>query len=48
MNLDMHTLLYLKWITKRTYGYSTWNCAQCYVATWMEGEFRGEWIHVCV
>ena len=25
---------------------STWNSAQCYVATWMGGEFEGEWIHV--
>ena len=22
----------------------TWNTAQCYVAAWMGGEFRGEWI----
>ena len=28
--------------------YSTGNSAQCYVAVWMEGEFGGEWIHVCV
>ena len=26
----------------------TWNPAQCYVAAWMGGEFRGEWIHVYV
>ena len=24
------------------------NSAQCYKATWMGGEFGGEWIHVCV
>ena len=24
------------------------NSAQCYVATWMGGEFGGEWIHVYV
>ena len=28
--------------------YSTWNSARCYVAAWMGGEFRGEWIHVYV
>ena len=28
--------------------YSTGNSAQCYVAAWMQGEFGGEWIHVCV
>ena len=28
--------------------YSTWNFAECYVATWMGGEFGGEWIHVYV
>ena len=26
----------------------SWNSAQCYVAAWMEREFRGEWIHVYV
>ena len=26
--------------------YSTGNSAQCYVATWMEGKFGGEWIQV--
>ena len=39
--MDSYTLLYLKWITTRTY-YSTWNSAQCHVAAWMGGEFRGE------
>ena len=28
--------------------YSTGNCAQCYVAAWMGGEFGAEWIHVYV
>ena len=28
--------------------YSTRNSAQCYVAAWMGGEFRGECIHVYV
>ena len=27
---------------------STWNSAQCYVATWMGGEFGEEWVHVYV
>ena len=26
--------------------YSTENSAQCHVAAWMGGEFRGEWIHL--
>ena len=41
----MYTLLYLKWITKKDFLYSTGNSAQCYVAGWMGGEFRGEWLH---
>ena len=28
--------------------YSRWYSAQCYVAAWMRGEFRGEWIHVYI
>ena len=28
--------------------YSTGNSAQCYVAAWMGGGFRGEWMHVHV
>ena len=35
--MDMYTSLYLEW-----------SSAQCYVAAWMGGELRGEWIHVCV
>ena len=46
--MDMYTLLYLKWITSKDLLYSTGNSAQCYVAAWMGGEFRGEWIHVYV
>ena len=42
--LDMYTLLYLKWITNKVLVYSTGNSAQCYMATWMGGEFRREWI----
>ena len=44
--IDMYTLLYLKWVANKDLLYSTWNSAQCYVATWMGGEFGGEWIHV--
>ena len=39
--MDMYTLLYLKWITNRTYCL-TGNSAQCYVAAWVRGEFGGE------
>ena len=46
--MDMYTLLYLKWITNKDLLYSTGNFAQCYVATWMGGEFGGERIHVYV
>ena len=42
--MDMYTLLYLKWITKEDLVQSTGNSAQCYVAAWMGGDFRGEWI----
>ena len=44
----MYTLLYLKWVTNKDLLYSTGNSAQCYVAAWMGGEFREEWIHVYV
>ena len=46
--MDMYTLLYLKWITNKDLLYSTWNSAQCFVAAWTEGEFRGKWVHVYV
>ena len=44
----MYTLLYLKWITNKDLVHSTGNSAQCYIATWMGGEFGVEWLHVCV
>ena len=44
--MDMHTLLYLKWITNKDLLYSTGNSAQCYVAAWMEEGFGEEWIRV--
>ena len=46
--MDLYTLLYLKWITKKDLLYSTWNSVQCNVAVWIGGEFGGEWIHVYV
>ena len=44
----VHTLIYFKWITKKDILYSTWNSAQCYLAVWMGGRFRGEWKHVYI
>ena len=38
----MYTLLYLKWITNKDLSDSTGNSDQCYMATWMGGEFWGE------
>ena len=43
---DMYTLLYLKWIANKDLLHSMGNSAQCYVAAWVGGEFRGEWMHV--
>ena len=40
--MDMCTLLYLKWITNKDLLCSTWSSAQCYVVSWMEGEFGGQ------
>ena len=39
--MDMYIPLCLKWITNKDLLYSTGNCAQCYVAAWMVGEFEG-------
>ena len=36
-NINMYTLLYLKWIINKDLLYSTGNSAQCYVAAWMGG-----------
>ena len=46
--MDRYTLLFLKWITNKDLLSSIGNSAQYYVAAWMGGEFRGEWIHVYV
>ena len=45
---SVHTLLYLKLITNTVLLCSTWNSAQCYMASWMGEEFGGEWIHIRV
>ena len=44
--MDMDTLLYLTWRTSKDLQDSTGDSAQCHVAAWMGGEFRGEWVHV--
>ena len=44
LGINMYTLLYFRWITKKFLLYSTGNCAQRYVAAWMGGEIGGEWI----
>ena len=46
--MDMDTLLYLTWRTSKDLLPSTGDSAQCHVAAWMGGEFRGEWVHVHV
>ena len=46
--INLCTLLYLKWITNKELLYSAWDSAQCYAAACMGGEFGGEWIHVYV
>ena len=38
--MDMYTLLYLKWMTKKGVPYSTGHSAKCYVAVWGG---RGVW-----
>ena len=42
---NSYILLYLKWIINKGLLYSTGNSTECYMATWMGGEFVGEWIH---
>jgi len=46
--MDMDTLLYLTWRTSKDLLDSTGSSAQCHVAAWLGGEFRGEWIHVYI
>ena len=45
--IDTYTLLNFKW-TNKDLLYSTANSAQCPVATWMGGEFGGEWVPVYI
>ena len=42
---NVYTVLYWKWTANKDLLYSSGNSAQYYVAVWMGGEFRGEWIH---
>ena len=44
--IDKYIPLYLKWMTNKDRLFSTGNYAQCYVAAWMGGGFRGEQIYV--
>ena len=46
--MDMYTLLYLKWKTNMYLLYGIGNSTLCYLAACMGGEFGGEWIHVYV
>ena len=48
LEMDLYTLLYLKWITSKDLQYSIGNSSQCYAESWIGGEFGGEWIHVYV
>ena len=48
LEMDMYTLLNLKWITNKGLLYSIRNSAECYVAAWMGEGFRGEWVCVYV
>ena len=46
--MDMYTLLYLKWVTNRDLLCSTWNSARGSVAAWLGGACGGERIHAYV
>ena len=46
--MDMYTLLYLKWMTKKDLLYSIGNSTQFHVAAWTGGKLGGERIHVYV
>ena len=45
--MDMYTLYYLKWITKKNLLYSTGNSVQCHVQPRWEGSL-GEDGYMCV
>jgi len=40
--MDMYTVLYLKWIINKDLLYNTRNSTQCHVAVWMRTEFGEE------
>ena len=44
--MDMHTLLYLKWIINKDLLYSTVNSAQCYVEPGWEGAWES--MDICI
>ena len=44
--MDLHALLYLKWVTNKDVLWGTGNSARCYAAAWREGEAGGERMHV--
>ena len=46
--VNMYTLLYLKWITNKNLLCSTWDSAQCYVEACMRGSLGEEQIHAYV
>ena len=49
LETDMYTLLYLKGIFNKDLLYSTWNSAQCYLATWMRGSLgENEYMYKCM
>ena len=48
LNVDMYTLLYLKWRANKVLLFSAWDSAQCYAAARRGEEFGGEQIKVYV
>ena len=42
IEMDMYTVLYLKWIINKDLLYNTRNSTQCHVAVWMRTEFGEE------
>ena len=46
--MDVHTLLYLRWVTNKHLLCNTGNSTQCCVAGWVGGQFGRKWILVYV
>jgi len=46
--IDMYTLLYLKWITNKVLLVQHMELCSMLLVAWMTGEFGGEWICVYV